>query len=319
MLNLTQIRSLIAALDEGSLSAAARRLALSQPAVSQHIAALEAQIGQSLVTRARTGVHPTQAGRIVSEHGRRLIGEMQALEDALDSHSGTLKGRVRMTTTILFSQTVVFPLVAKLREIAPELKLDLLTTDEVLDVEAAGVDLALRGGTAGSGSGTARRVAEITGVLVATPAYLDRIGRPRHADDLDRLDYVEYRDSGGRTTLPLRDPDGQTIEAPVRPAFAAQSPNLVLQAVQAGIGFAQAPDFFVRPMIEAGELERVLPGYTAMPKLLHLVQSHAARTSPRVQLVRELLIEVLNATDGITVAPSALTDLARARRGLAAE
>ena len=304
MLNLTRLQSLVAAVDTGSLTAAARRLGMTQPAVSQHLAALEAEIGAPLLRRSRRGVTPTPTGALVHRHGQDILSRLARLDDALAESRGEVSGRLRVTTNILFSQTLALPFVARLRTLAPKLKVEIVATDTVLDLAEADLDMALRAGSAGKGGGVARRIADLDGVLVALPAYLDAKGRPEMPEQLDRLDFVQYREDMTQTHMMLEGPRGR-VEAPVRLGFAAHAPSLLLHAVESGLGFAHAPRFYVAPMLAAGKHEQVLPDWQSQAKPLYLVQPADAVASPRHRLARAVLFDVLAEQTGIHLAPSA--------------
>ena len=111
--------------------------------------------------------------------------------------------------------------------------------------------------------GTVRKVAAIELLLVASSSYLDRVGRPTGPEDLQRLDYIQYKDDPEETSILLE--DGR--QAAVKPAFAAQFPNLVRHAVQSHLGFAKAPRFFMQDLLDSAEAEPVLPVRPAPPPL----------------------------------------------------
>ena len=322
MLNLIQLRSFVTALDEGSVSAAARKLNLTQPAVSQHVQQLESQLGTALLIRSRAGVRTTQRGAIVARHARQILREIQTMQDTLDADAGRITGTLKITTNILFSQTIMPSVIAEMRRCAPELKVQIVVTDALVDLERDGVDMALRAGQPCTGPGMAdvlaRKIAEIASYLAASPAYLNRTHRPKHPKDLGTLDYIQYREDPAQTSLPLIDQSGQETDAPVSPAFAAHAPNLMLHAMENAMGVAQVPKFYVDPLLGDGIIERVLPAYTCRPKPLYLLQTREIAESPRSQLMRDVLFSSLAATSGIALTATAAQELSQ-RAAVAAE
>lgn len=276
------LHTLVVAIEARSLSAAARRLGVTQPAVSQKLAALESDLGQQLLVRSRLGVRPTAAGQLAYEHGVRVLANLAEMRSALDALKGEVAGTLRVTANMLFSQTIMGPVIADLRRRHPRLKVELLPTDAVLDLDADRVDVALRANMPGSGTGMVRKIGELECLLVATPAYLDAVGRPDGPEDLGRLSYIQYRDDPEERELSLRHAAG-LIRAPATPAFSAQHPELVLHAVSSGLGFAKAPRFYVQDHLASGAFEAVLPGYAAMPKPLFLVQAAHVKDMPRAR------------------------------------
>ncbi len=297
------LRSLVAAVEAGSLTAAARRLGVTQPAVSQKLAALESDFGQPLLVRSRQGVRPTPAGQVAYEHGLRVLADLAEMRSALDALKGEVAGTLRVTTNMLLSQTVMGPIIAELRQRHPRLRIDLVATDAVLDLDAERIDLAIRANAPGSGNGVVRKIGELAGVLVATPAYLDSVGRPSGPEDLGRLGYIQYRDDPEEREIALRHAAG-IVYAPASPAFLAQHPALVLHAVTSGLGFAKAPRFYVEALLGSGAMEIVLPDYAPMPKPLYLVQAKHVKDAPRARAFVETLLATLGGVEGFTPAAS---------------
>jgi DNA-binding transcriptional LysR family regulator len=299
MENLAALRSLVAAIQEGSLSAAARRLGITQPAVSQQIAALEHGYGVDLVIRGRNGIKPTEAGTLAMEHATEVLARLAQMSDALAALNSSADGRLGVSCPLFVAQTMLVPVLADLRRDHPGLKLDLMASDKVEDMAEIGADLAIRTGSAGPGMGTVRKLAEIELLLVASPSYLGRMGRPRSIADLATLDYIQYKDDPEETSILLE--DGQ--DAPVRVAFAAQLPNLIRHAVQSHLGFAKVPRFFVDDLLERGEIEHVLPE-RPMPKPIYLVRAPGTQgASRRAAIFTERFVAELARTAGFRLSP----------------
>lgn len=178
-----------------------------------------------LLIRNRRGVKVTQTGLTVYHHAPRMIAALADMDDALNVLSGNVSGHMTLTANIIFYQTIAMQFCGEIRASAPNFKIELVATDAMLDVEAQHIDLALRAGTAGDGGGIVRRIAKLSGVLVARPNYLDRAGRPTHPSELGMLDYIQYRENPDQTHLQMRSAIGQDVKVPAGPAFAARSPN----------------------------------------------------------------------------------------------
>lgn len=299
-------RCLALAIETGSLTGAARRLGVSQPAVSQKIAGLEADLGQQLLVRSRHGVQPTEAGLLVNTHGLRVLASLAEMQSGLEDLRGQVAGKLRVTVNMLFGQAVMGPVLALLRARHPGLRVDVITSDVVIDLEAEGVDIAVRGGRPGDGPGLVRRIGAMEGVLVASPAYLDSVGRPAGPEDLQRLSYIQYRDDPEEHNLALVH-GGAALSAPVSVAFSAQHPDLTLHAVLSGIGFAKAPLFHMRERLEAGTVEEVLPGYAPALKPLYFAHRAHLKDTPNVRAFRAVLVEHLAGLPGFVISADLAT------------
>lgn len=294
------LRSLVAAVESGSLTAAARRMGISQPAISQKLSALERSLGHQLLIRSRRGVRPTPAGELAYSHGLRVLDSVAEMEAALEALRGEVAGRLRVTVNVLLSQTVMGPVIAELRQRHPRLRVDVVTSDQLVDLEAEGIDIAVRSGGMGTGPGRIRRIGSMAGVLVASPAYLASVGHPRGPEELARLGYVQYRNDPEEYQIALEHGGGMVL-APVVPAFAAQHPDLTLHAVINGLGFAKAPLFYVREKLKDGVLQTVLPGYAPVAKPIYLLQLDHVRDTHRAAAFRDVLMAHLARVDGISV------------------
>lgn len=309
MLSLLHLQSLVAALDHGSLSAAARALGRSQPAVSQHIALLEAEIGQPLLERRPRGVQATPAGKIAASHGRRMLDEAGAMRAALDELRGGVSGRFRLATTTLLAQTLMLPVATRLRLAYPELELELIANNAVQDLTSDEIDLALRFGTPGTGPGRVRKIAELNAILVAAPGYFADRPRPETPADLAGLDFVEFAVRDSTSMLPLQK-GAQRLSAPVQASFSAKDPNLLLHAVETGLGFATAPHFLVARQLADGHLERILPDYETEARALYMVLPERVADSLRQQRVRATILTTLAETEGVRLTAPARQELA---------
>jgi DNA-binding transcriptional LysR family regulator len=253
----------------------------------------------ALVVRGRNGIHPTEAGRLAMEHATKVLARLARMSDEIAALRSSGEGRLGLNCSLFLAQTVLVPVLADLRRDHPRLKIDLNASDSYQDMAEVGADLALRAGSPGPGDGTVRKLAEIELVLVASPAYLDRAGRPRGPDDLARLDYIQYRNDPEETAILLE--DGH--EAPVSVAFAAQMPNLIRHAVQSHLGFAKIARFFVQDLLERGEVELVLPVQPAS-KAIYLVRAPGTQgASRRVAIFTERFVAQLDRTPGFRLAP----------------
>lgn len=299
MENIAAIHSLVTACETGSLSAAARRLGITQPAVSQQIAALERSLGLVLVIRGRNGIRPTEAGKLVASHGAEVLDRLSQMQDALADLKSVPEGRLSISCALLMAQTVLAPVLADLRSRYSKLKIDLHASDNVTDLTESGFDLAIQSSLSAVGNGTARKLADIDLCLVASKAYLDRVGRPRTRKDLEPLDYIQYRDDPDENEIVFSDSE----TAPVTVAFAAQMPNLLVHAVQNHMGFAKAPRFLVADLLACGQVETILPEYYIVPKPLYLIRATGLATNRRVSLFIDRFILELAATEHIRLAP----------------
>jgi DNA-binding transcriptional LysR family regulator len=300
---LSAFESYVSAVQSGSLSGAARLRGLSQPAISQQISALEADFGIRFLRRGRSGVQMTQAGELLYKHAQAILEQHSDLIAGLETLSERVAGRLVVTANPGFSQHVLGDVIVDLKRAHPDLDVILRADARILDIEAEGIDIALRSGTVGDGGGVVRKIATMSMLLVATPEYLDMAGRPETPDDLQRLDLVRFKASNDQIATTLRRGD-EIIQAPIKIGFTAQYPDLVEKALIGGLGYAKTPEFLVAQNLRQGRLEVVLPDW-AIPQIeLFVVFPDREIRAPRFAAFLNVLLDHLARTAGIDVLPS---------------
>jgi DNA-binding transcriptional LysR family regulator len=183
----------VEAADQGSLSAAARRLGIQPMAASRRIAALERDLGVRLLHRTPRSLSLTPEGETFLPFARAMLESEAAARHVMHGKGPTPAGLLRVTTTVAFGRKRVAPLVPGLLAQYPELRIDLFLTDRIVDIVAEGIDLALRLGSLRESNLIARRLAPSPRVLVASPIYLADRSAPRTIEELAGHECLSYR------------------------------------------------------------------------------------------------------------------------------
>ena len=227
----------------GSLSAAARDLRLTQPAVSQQIAGLEQELGTQLLFRSTRAVSLTEAGSGYYQRLKAILAAVDEAEEALHGQRHRLQGNLRLHAPTGFGQRHVTPLAIAFQQRHPDLTIELLLDDRRADVIGEG-DVALRFGELHAPGMVAKRLGELQRLLVASPAYLAKHGVPRSPAELAKHAHIRYSGLNDGDTLTLIGPHGPEIVA-LRPTFRANNTLSLLTAIEAGLGIGGAQ----RPLI----------------------------------------------------------------------
>ncbi len=296
--------SYVSAVQSGSLSGAARQRRMTQPAISQQITALERKFDTRLLSRNRNGVRMTQSGEILYKHAVTMLDEQSNLQSALENLTGKVEGQLVMTTSLAFSQHIVGEVIVELTKQLPELQIILRAEDGIVDLAAENIDLALWSCTVGNGNGVVRKIGTMTTLHVATPEYLDTNGRPQTADDLIKLDYIQYKSTDDRIATPLVF-GNETFQASIKIGLTAQFPDMVFQALYGNLGYAKIPEFLVAEAVKSGKLEVVLPDWKIPEKELFVVYPSGENKSPRVIALMHALLKRLEVTEGVNLVASA--------------
>ena len=176
----SEMAAFVRVVDSKGFSAAATALGLSPSAVSKLVSRLEARLGVRLLQRTTRALHLTAEGEAFYAAARRIVGEIETLEQQMAGHTGTPQGLLRVTTSLVFATHQLAPVLSEFLARHPLVQLDLLPTDRVLDMVDEGIDVAIRIGRLADTSFMARKIGEDKRLICAAPSYLARHGTPRH-------------------------------------------------------------------------------------------------------------------------------------------
>jgi DNA-binding transcriptional LysR family regulator len=240
----------------GGFSAAARACGMTPSAVSKLVARLERRLGTRLVNRSTRQLQLTPEGCAYYERGVRILADLDDAERCASANSAP-RGRLRVNANVPFGHHFLLPMAPAFLQLHPEVSLDIVLTDEVVDILEQRTDVAVRAGPLQSSSLVARKLGDTRMVIVAAPAYLQRHGAPSTPEQLRQhnllgLNYV--RAAGG---WPLRHQGTDSLVVPDGNAQASDGEALRRLAL-AGLGLARLAAFQAREDIAAGRLVPVL-------------------------------------------------------------
>lgn len=277
-----------------SFTAAATALGTSKATVSKAISRLEAHLGAALFHRTSRQLTLTQAGAQLAPRAAAILAEAVGAEEAARDEATAPSGLVRIAAPMSFGLKHLGSALADFLTEHPGISLDVHLSDERVDIIAGGYDIAIRIAAMPDSSLRARRIGNVAAHLVAAPDYLEKHGRPRHPADLANHAVFSYANLPNGGALNFTGPGGE--KATIRPAgpFRANSGDIFLPALRAGIGSAMLPDFIVGDDLAAGTLESFLPEWTETGAIgLHIVSPPSDPRPRRVTLLIDFLAERL--------------------------
>jgi DNA-binding transcriptional LysR family regulator len=177
----------------GSLSAAARELGITTPAVSKHLALMESRVGVSLVSRTTRRMSLTQEGEVYLEHARRILGEIDDMEQLIGGAKASAKGLLRVNATLGFGRTHVAPIISRFVAKFPDVEVQLQLSVNPPPLTEDVFDVCIRFGAPPDARVIARHIAPNRRLLCASPAYIARHGLPKVANDLVRHNCIGIR------------------------------------------------------------------------------------------------------------------------------
>lgn len=286
---LRDLEALLAIVEEGSLTHAARRLGRSLQAVSRSLQMLERAHGATLVVRTTRTSQPSAAGLRFYERVKGALSELELARTELAEETHKLTGRLRINAPTLFGPKYIAPLAAEFLQRHPQLALSLELSDEFRDPAESGADVTIRIGETPDSRLIARRVGTLRRVAFASPVYLAAHGRPSHPRDLARHECVT------RTGVPhpgrwvFTSGDGGEIAVNVAGRFDSNQVAAVNAGVLGGMGIGVAAYWQIHEWVEAGKAEILLADYQLAPLPLHAMWTRTRRLPHRTRLLVDFL------------------------------
>jgi DNA-binding transcriptional LysR family regulator len=281
---LLHMRSFVRVAELGGFSAAARALGASQPAVSRQVADLEAQLGARLLHRSASGVALTEEGAAFLDSAREALAAADAAMAGLGARRGEVAGRVRLGCPVAFGRLMVVPRLAALLARHPGLRIDMVLADAASDLVQDGLDATIRIGVVTDPDLVVRRIGLTRRVVVASPEYLARRGRPERPEDLARHDCLMFTGLATCATWPFEGPQGPLV-VPVTGRFRANSSEAIREAALAGLGVSLAPLWLFGPELREGRVVSLLEGWTPTALPIQLVFPTRRQVPVRVRAV----------------------------------
>ncbi len=280
--------------EQGSLTAAARSLDASLPAVVRTLAAFEAALGARLFNRTTRRVTLTDEGRRHLETCRQVLATLQEAEAALAASTESTtecSGHLTVTAPVQFGTMHVAPAITRFVQSHPQVRVSLLLYDRVVSLLDEGIDVGIRIGQLEDSSLVAQTMGHIRRVVVASPDYVQRMGMPRHPKDLLQANCVR-RTGHNAQWGPFID-NGRAFSIAVNGNLDFNQIAPAVQACVAGIGFGMFMAYQVAPYVLQNQLQVVLQDFEAPARPLSVVYPHArllpARTRAFVDWMREEL------------------------------
>lgn len=247
--------------DTGSFSAAARQLNVGQPAVSKTIAQLENRLQVTLLTRSTHGLTPTEAGQLYYERARSAVQEADEAELAARGAGAGLSGRLRVSAATTFARLHIMPALPRFLEAHPDLDIDVILDDRMIDLVAEGIDVSLRMGALPDSSAVARKLASGPRSVIATPTYLARAGEPATPAELAGHEAIQTQPSNVWAFTH----DGAQMSVAVRGRVRVSAAEGIRAAVLADLGLTIASDWMFWNELADGHVRRVLSRWSLPP------------------------------------------------------
>ena len=278
--------------EANGFGAAARRLETTPASVSRRVKALEQRLGVRLLQRTTRKLGMTEAGERYYREGRRLLHELDDLEQALADSARELQGELRIVAPMSFGQRRLAPLVARFAARHDQLRISLILEDRETDLIDEAADLAIRIGYPADSSLIARAIAPVPRHACASPDYLERRGCPQSPEDLLHHDCLHYNLIPEREEWTFHGEQGEQTLA-IKGSFCSNNGDVLAEAAIQGLGITLLPNFIVEEGLADGRLVKVLEDYERAPLTLYALYPSRRHLPVKTRSFLEYLQEAL--------------------------
>jgi len=287
---LNSIRAFTKVVQHSSFAAAARDLRLSRSAVSKHVIELEQELGVQLLSRTTRSVTATENGQAYYERCLAILSDLEEADLSATRLQAEVRGLLRINAPMSFGTLHLARAVADFMEKYPDLRIQLLLSDQQVDPVQEGFDVTLRIADLPSSSMIARRIAPARRAICASPSYLARHGTPKHPDDLRGHACLTYGHLATGNQWKLTGPDGDHWIA-IPWTLCTNNAEVLRDAAVQGRGIALLPTFIAGADFQQGRLATILTGYQAPEISIYAIYPETRHLSLKVRVFIDFLVE----------------------------
>jgi len=292
--DLNDLYLFVLVVDKGSFTAASRAAGLTTSRISRRIADLEERLGVRLLHRTTRKLALTAIGEMYYQHCQAMVSEAEAAAEVIEQIQASPRGRVRVSCPTLTAQSVLGAIITDFMQRYPEVRVSLAATDRIVDLIDEGFDVAIRFRAIPleDSNLVARALGESRSHLVASPAFLDKHGRPARPADLSHLPSVGKSRHDTAYSWHLSNADGQTAVIAYQPLLDSDDWLVIKHAVLTGLAIASIPEELC-PELATGGLEIVLPDWSLPSTNLYIVYTSRRGLIPAVRSFIDFVAERL--------------------------
>ncbi|MCZ4072129.1 LysR family transcriptional regulator [Agrobacterium sp. LMR679] len=298
------LKAFVRTVERGSITGAARDLAISQPAVTKHLRNLERHVNARLLERSSKNVRPTAQGMALYEASRHALASIDAALEGVRLNMGEVEGTLRIHAPSCLGTQHLHGMLMEFQDQHPNISAELVLDNRTVDLIYENFDIAVRYGKIDAQDVIARRIGWIQRILVASPEFLKKNGRITALSQLAEVDLITTSAIiSPRNMLSLSDGSERGIEVPVKPTLKTNNAHVLINSLLSGRGIGPVQVNLVNEELRSGRLVRVLPKYVVKPTEVSLTYPSTKFMRPVVRAFTDFIIPKLRTIDGISAEP----------------
>lgn len=272
----------IAVCEAQGFAPAARKLGISASVATRAVAGLEEKLNVRLLQRTTRSLRLTEAGQTYLERARRIMADLDEADQTAQSHNAEPAGLLSISAPVLFGRMHVVPALRGYMEKYPKVTVDLRLSDGLVNLVEEGFDLAVRIGHLPDSQLMAVKVGQTKKVVVAAPSYLDRVGRPDHPSDLEKMDIISFSQTGSNPDWRFEN-GGREIRPRLSMKLNTNNADAAIAFAKAGGGATRILCYQSYEAMVTGELEQILTPYAPSDIPVQLVYPSSRMMSVKVR------------------------------------
>lgn len=287
---LTSMSVFVRTVEIGSFVGAAEDADISPTMAAKHVQFLERRLGARLLNRTTRRQSLTEIGRLYYQRCKALLADANAAEEVVTQMQAAPRGLLRITAPLVMGAHLVAYSLGDYLTLYPQVQVDLVLTDRVVNLVEEGFDLAVRSGPLHQGGFVARPLRPLRMLLAASPAYLKRHGEPRKPSDLSRHCCLDFAHWARHDVWRLLGPRGE-VRVPVKGNLRINSGEALRQAALAGSGIIMQSELLLADDIARGRLIRVLPRYAPPERAAQLIYQRDRSPTPKLRSFVDFMLQ----------------------------
>ena len=291
MLKTEEMQAFVQIVNSGTITAAAEQMQLAKSAVSRRLSELEEQLGVELFLRSTRKLSLTDSGRAFYERSAQILDDLTEAENSVSASHREIRGQVKLAAPLSFGVMHLGPAMIAFQQQHPGIHFDIDFNDREVDLIREGFDVGIRIAELKDSSLIARKLAAISLVTCASPAYLREHGEPQRPSELEEHACLTYSYLDRPEQWRFIDKQGNASSVDVNEIMVSNNGSFMRDVAVAGVGIVRQPTFIAHEYIARGDLVPILTDYKSSPLNAYAIYPPTRHLSQRVRQFVDFLVD----------------------------